>query len=76
MSFFLIAATFFGIIALMLFGIILGSPLAVLGVALVIFIERDIGYWPLLFMLLSINLLIILRTDNRISDFLKSIFKK
>ena len=73
--FFLFVAVTFGLLALLVLDIIIAAPLVVLGLAIVIFIENDIGYWSLFFMLWSLILLIILRTENRISDFLKSIFK-
>lgn len=76
MMFFLFVAVTFGLLALLVLDIIIAAPLVVLGLAIVIFIENDIGYWSLFFMLWSLILLIILRTENRISDFLKSIFKK
>jgi hypothetical protein len=75
MMFFLFVAVTFGLLALLVLDIIIAAPLVVLGLAIVIFIENDIGYWSLFFMLWSLILLIILRTENRISDFLKSIFK-
>ena len=56
--------------------IIIAAPFLVLGLAVLIFIETDIGLWPFVFMLWSLIFLIILRTENRISDFFKSIFKK
>tara|TARA_B100001559_G_C15955466_1_gene374089 strand:+ start:128 stop:358 length:231 start_codon:yes stop_codon:yes gene_type:complete len=76
MSFFLITATFLGLALLWFIGIFIAAPIIVLGLAVLIFIETDIGLWPFIFMLWSLIFLIILRTENRISDFFKSIFKK
>ncbi|MAI07193.1 MAG: hypothetical protein CBC47_08750 [Alphaproteobacteria bacterium TMED87] len=76
MSFFLFTATLLGLALLWFIGIFIAAPIIVLGLAVLIFIETDIGLWPFIFMLWSLIFLIILRTENRISDFFKSIFKK
>ena len=76
MSFFLITATLLGLALLWFIGIFIAAPIIVLGLAVLIFIETDIGLWPFIFILWSLIFLIILRTENRISDFFKSIFKK
>ena len=76
MSFFLITATFLGFVLLWFIDIFIAAPILVLGLAVLIFIETDIGLWPFIFILWSLIFLIILRTENRISDFFKSIFKK
>ena len=51
MMFFLFVAVTFGLLALLVLDIIIAAPLVVLGLAIVIFIENDIGYWSLFFIL-------------------------
>ena len=53
MMFFLFVAVTFGLLALLVLDIIIAAPLVVLGLAIVIFIENDIGYWSLFFMLFT-----------------------